>query len=123
MPGALKKQLAKLSLQAGDLLLFHIPFDVPPTEYGGFVEALAVEAAEYGVGPVICVRPGAKIEAMNQAQLNALGLLRLVPPKVDDGVSIEQLEEEAHQQVRLAFGLMRAQIEERNAGRTTGDNS
>ena len=113
MAVALKKQLVKLEVKPGDLVLLrpHPTADAHDTHR--FAQDLAQLLGELDLGPLIIVPWNYQLEKMTQAELNERGLVRVVPEVNPgaSGVDWEGYEEEAHALVRVAFARAREKLE------------
>lgn len=119
MTSALKKHLDKLFVGPDDLVLFRVPGPVSPGSYADFVQVVADELAERGRGPIIVLQAGFDIEVLTPDVLNAAGFVRVIPNQFIGHV--DDMEAEAHRQVRVIFERYREQEREANAARTQGD--
>lgn len=105
MPDALKKHLAKMSLDAGDFVLMRPPVGATFDQIKGFAREVNEALTERGLGPLIVIPPLVDLRTLGHEELSAMGLCRVIP-EVEIGAGAlnwEAYEEEAHKLVRLAF--------------------
>lgn len=105
-------EVARLHLEPGDYLVLH----PGPTKDLPNVKAYAEQLEEWlrprGLGPVIVVPPTSDLVALTQDQLAIYGLVRVLPSLVPgEPINWGDIEDQAHQLIRLGFAAARESIE------------
>lgn len=101
MAGALKKYLAGLNLQPGDVLLYKTPWNVPESAWRPFLEEVSRQVPQH---TIVVLAHGYTLEKISDEEAEHAGFMRLVDREaVERGATVAEIRFLAHQHIDRVF--------------------